>query len=58
MIAVADAGMDPMRYLKSRDPLEIAIMAHIARKYAEFASKRDEARAVKIANAVGKMLGG
>ena len=55
---VGMAGMDPMVFLTSRDPLEVLVMQQIARRHQDLCEQRDERLAVLIANAVGKAFNG
>jgi hypothetical protein len=50
--------MDPMRFLYTTDDLERFVMQAVADRYAAILRKLDENRAVLIANAVARMLGG
>lgn len=52
------AGMDPLRFLRLRDGRERSLMQVLANAILEREQTRDDNRATKIANAVGKMLGG
>ena len=49
--------MDPIRFLKSEDPMEILMMQAIAQRFHEQQMKLDQSRANMIANAVGKLFG-
>jgi hypothetical protein len=50
--------MDPMRFLRSRDPLERNLMLAIARDARVLQRKDDDERATQISNAIMKGLGG
>jgi hypothetical protein len=52
------AGMDGFAFLHLSDQTEIVIIQALALKVTELMDQRDESLANRIANAVGKMLGG
>lgn len=53
---VAIAGMDPLRFLESTDPIEVAVMWKIVDRYFTRLSELQESQAVKITNALGKAI--
>ena len=55
---MAEAGMDPLRYVSTKDPLERELMEEISDRVAERQEDRDENLAMRIANHVMKGLGG
>lgn len=52
------AGMNPYTYLREKDGHVRAAMEHVARLSRDRRDHYDEQLAVRIANAVGKLLGG
>lgn len=52
------AGLDTNRYLSTNDPLVRVAMDAIAQRHMEIRDDLAENDAVRIANAVGRMLGG
>lgn len=54
---VSLAGIDPMAFLAA-GPFEAQLMQGIAGRHIEHQVARDDALAVRIANQVGKLLGG
>lgn len=49
-------GLDPMRFLETRDPFERNLMATLAGEIAKARRKLDQNLAVEIANQVGKLF--
>lgn len=53
---LAVLGLDPMRFLETKDGLERSIMVELGRHMAELKGKMDHSLAVDIANQVGKLF--
>jgi hypothetical protein len=51
-------GLDPIDFLSETDGLKFALYVAIAQETVRIQENRDTALAVKIANEVGRMLGG
>jgi hypothetical protein len=51
-------GMDPSRYLRTRDPLEQLMLVAVCDRAIELRELEREILAQEIANRVGEMLGG
>lgn len=52
------AGMDPMRFLESDDPVEVIVMLSIARRWYERRLELDRQLAVEVNNVLAKSSGG
>jgi hypothetical protein len=55
---MAAMGLDPLPFLETNDALRRVVLQSIAHHALELRRKLDDEHATKIANAVGKMLGG
>jgi hypothetical protein len=49
-------GIDPMRFLETKDPFERNLLIELASKISEYKTKMDHNLAVDIANSVGKLF--
>jgi hypothetical protein len=49
-------GLDPMKFINTRDDVERSFMAELARRISEEKSRMDHNLAVDIANQVGKLF--
>lgn len=55
---VAMAGMDPMRFLESEDPVEVMIMLAVARRWFKRRLELDRNHAREIISALAKSMKG
>lgn len=51
-------GLDPMRFLESRDSFERQVMVELGQRIFHYKQQMQKSLAIEIANAVGKMLSG
>jgi len=49
-------GLDPMRFLKIKDPLERSLMVQIGERMVKYKQQMDHNLAVDIANSVGQLF--
>ena len=55
---VAEAGMDPIRYVSTKDPIDRYLMEVVSDRVMDRRETFDQNLAVRIAAEVGKMFGG
>jgi hypothetical protein len=55
---IAMAGMDPMRFLESEDPVEVSVMLAIAKSWTARKLEFDRSLAMEIINMLGKSMKG